>query len=125
MHAALPSPPTWTPSAAECKKSCEASATCEVFTWKEDTVPTGGCWLMKAADVTEVADPKASSGKKGCAAIAAKEFQEDLGAGPVAAAAPSGDNSMVWALLGGGAAAALAGGMVVVSEGKATPGLEP
>ena len=29
-----------------------------------------------------------------CAAIAAKEFQEDLGAGPVAAAAPSGDNSM-------------------------------
>ncbi|CAJ1334179.1 unnamed protein product [Effrenium voratum] len=36
-NAALPSPPTWTPSAAECKKSCEASATCEVFTWKEET----------------------------------------------------------------------------------------
>lgn len=71
----VPAPIAWTATASECQTKCKESPDCGHFSWKEDTLPKGGCWLLPEA-TTEEADEKAVSGPKDC-----PEFEALGGAG--------------------------------------------
>ncbi|CAJ1415039.1 unnamed protein product [Effrenium voratum] len=62
----LPSPHLYVESPEICQERCQEQPHCSVFTYKSDTSPSGGCWLLPARNAKTVSDDKATSGYKDC-----------------------------------------------------------
>lgn len=63
-----------------CQSECKQLPHCSIFTFKADTWPKGGCWLMPALKYTQaVNDTQAVSGPQDCEARSAKSRENREG----------------------------------------------
>lgn len=63
----LPDPHLWTSTWQDCQAKCASHETCRYFSWKEDTSPTGGCWMLPSHNFTRFhQDRYAISGQDQC-----------------------------------------------------------
>ena len=115
----LPAPVSWTETAEKCQQTCQTSKTCNLFSWKADSNPVGGCWLFpeRSSPLRQISDPKATSGPKKC--LSSKDLEQGPGKAFISQE-PSGlGSNTLWLILGGVTVAAALGGMAAfVSTGS-------
>lgn len=125
----LPAPGIFVANWEDCQAKCSKDLLCKTFSFKKDTVPAGGCWLISATNSKKEADAEAVSGPKTCdggsvgsvGSDAAKvqvvtdqiftpetpETPEIPAGKSLVAPAVSGDNTTLYAIVGGSLGAAL------------------
>ncbi|CAK8994240.1 unnamed protein product, partial [Durusdinium trenchii] len=107
----LPAPGLFVAAWEDCQTKCKQDPLCKTFTFKKDTLPAGGCWLISTKAQKE-ADSEAVSGPKECPQatvvtdhILSPEVPEIEGKSLVAPAAAG--NNQLYAIVGGSLGAAL------------------
>eukprot|EP00435_Cladocopium_sp_Y103_P014705 s2908_g3.t1 len=114
----LPAPAIYVQSWTACQKKCQEGPLCHSFSFKEDSIPVGACWLFPAtAQLKEVADVKAHSGPKACEAAVVTE--QPAAVLPASGAAASDGKA---GLRGYGIPAAAAHSYGVANAGHDVPG---
>ena len=63
----LPSPKMHVKRWEDCQIACDDSDACEAYSYKEDTNPSGGCWLFRNLKYgSRIPDENAITGRKYC-----------------------------------------------------------